>query len=533
MGYLCMQAPSIFNEVIGPVMRGPSSSHCAAALRIGRLARDLMGGQIDEVTIEYDPRGSLATTHESQGSDMGLFGGLLGWAAADERLVDSARAIREAGVRIRMRISEIDGAGHPNTYRLTLKNGAEQHRMSALSTGGGMIEVVEIDGAPVSILGDCFETLVYSDRDIDLLARYLAEQIEPDAILAHRGAGAQFVEVKAQRFLEPNVFERLTTHYGVAGIKQLAPVLPVLSRREVQVPFLTGSEMLAYNEGLALDLWELAVRYESARGNMAPERVLEQMRDLVCTMRASILAGIKGTQYEDRILGYQSGPFQAQMESGRLLDGGILNRTILYVTAMMEVKSAMGVIVAAPTAGACGALPGACIGAAEAMGLGLNEMARAMLAAGMVGVLIAARSTFAAEVCGCQAECGAGSGMAAAGLVTLAGGTTVQAVAAASMALQNVLGLVCDPVANRVEAPCLGRNVMAASNALACANMALAGYDPVIPLDEVIEAMDQVGRSLPRELRCTALGGLSVTPTSVEIAKRLGRAGITEDTEEN
>ena len=199
------------------------------------------------------------------------------------------------------------------------------------------------------------------------------------------------------------------------------------------------------------------------------------------------------------------------MESGRLLDAGVLNRIILYVTALMETKSAMGVIVAAPTAGACGALPGACIGAADAMGLGLDEMTRAMLAAGLIGVLIAARSTFAAEVCGCQAECGAGSGMAAAALVTLAGGTTGQAVAAASMALQNVLGLVCDPVANRVEVPCLGRNVMAASNALACANMALAGYDPVIPLDEVIEAMDRVGRSLPRELRCTALGGLSTT----------------------
>jgi L-serine dehydratase len=112
--------------------------------------------------------------------------------------------------------------------------------------------------------------------------------------------------------------------------------------------------------------------------------------------------------------------------------------------------------------------------------------------------------------------------MAAAALVTLAGGSTQQAVAAASMALQNVLGLVCDPVANRVEVPCLGRNVMAASNALACANMALADYDPVIPLDEVLAAMDEVGRSLPAKLRCTALGGLSVTPTSIELAERLG-----------
>jgi L-serine dehydratase len=144
-----------------------------------------------------------------------------------------------------------------------------------------------------------------------------------------------------------------------------------------------------------------------------------------------------------------------------------------------------------------------------------------MLAGGLIGIFIAGKSTFAAEEAGCQAECGSGSAMAAAALVTLAGGSTKQAVSAASMALQNSLGMICDPVANRVEVPCLGKNIMAAVNALACANMAMADYDPVIPLNEVIETMDRVGRSLPRELRCTALGGLSITKTSKEIELRL------------
>lgn len=111
--------------------------------------------------------------------------------------------------------------------------------------------------------------------------------------------------------------------------------------------------------------------------------------------------------------------------------------------------------------------------------------------------------------------------MAAAALVTLAHGTANQAVNAASMALQNTLGMICDPVGNRVEVPCLGKNVMAAGNALACANMALANFDAVIPLDEVIETMDRVGKSMPSELRCTALGGLAITKTSKEIEKRL------------
>jgi L-serine dehydratase len=211
------------------------------------------------------------------------------------------------------------------------------------------------------------------------------------------------------------------------------------------------------------------------------------------------------------------------MENHRLIDAGVLNRIIMDTTALMESKSAMGVIVAAPTAGSCGGLPGACIGAADAMGLSMADQVPAMLAGGMVGVFIAAHATFAAEVGGCQAECGAGSGMAAAALVTLAGGSTQQAVNAASMALQNVLGMVCDPVANRVEVPCLGKNVMAASNALACANMALSGYDPVIPLDEVIQTMDAVGKMLPSALRCTGYAGLSVTRTAKEIEKQLAQ----------
>jgi L-serine dehydratase len=279
--------------------------------------------------------------------------------------------------------------------------------------------------------------------------------------------------------------------------------------------------MLDYNIGKELSLWELAVHYESARGNISHDLVIDQMKEIVCILQKSIQQGIQGTKYADRILGYQSGQFQTLMENHQLLESGMLNQIILYVTAMMEVKSSMGVIVASPTAGACAGLPGACIGAASAMGLSLEETTHAMLAAGMIGVFIAAHATFAAEVGGCQAECGAGSGMAAAALVTLARGTASQAVNASSMALQNILGMICDPVANRVEVPCLGKNVMAASNALACANMALADFDAVIPLDEVIETMDRVGKSIPAQLRCTALGGLSITRTSKAIERQL------------
>jgi L-serine dehydratase len=512
--------PSIFNDVIGPVMRGPSSSHCAAALRIGRIARDLMDAKIENVLIEFDTRGSLATTHESQGSDMGLFGGLLGWEAADERLAESARAIREAGIRVQIEIKDM-GAQHPNTYKLTLENSAEQHTLTAISTGGGMMEIVEIDGIAVSMAGDYFETLLYPNAEDEAVAKYLRENIEADEILLLRGADRRIIEIKAQNFLEDRLISALHAQYDIKHVKTIPPVLPVMSRKKISVPFITCEEMLQYNAGKNLALWELAVHYESARGNMSHEQVWQRMAEIVRLMQKSILDGIAGTKYADRILGHQSGLFQTRMANRQLLDGGMLNQMILYVTAMMEVKSSMGVIVAAPTAGACAGLPGACIGAATSLGLSVDEMTQAMLSAGMIGVFIAAHATFAAEVGGCQAECGSGSGMASAALVTLANGTLKQCVDAASMALQNVMGMVCDPVANRVEVPCLGKNVMAASNALACANMALADYDAVVPLDEVIETMDRVGKSIPHELRCTALGGLSITRASKEIEERL------------
>ena len=454
---------SIFNDVIGPVMRGASSSHCAAALRIGRLARDLMGGDITNVLIEFDKNGSLPNTHESQGSDMGLFGGLLGWDAADERLPNSPEVLAAAGVHVTINYVDIADP-HPNTYRLTLRNSREQHTMIAISTGGGMIEVLDIDGTPVSL------------------------------------DGGSRVEVSG---------------------RVLNQVLPVMSQPDARLPFRSCAELMQLDGGREIPLWKWAVEYEKARGALTDDQVLAMMVDIVRILRRSIAQGIAGTTYADRILGHQSGQFAEKMKSGGLLNGGALNRAVLYVTSLMEIKSSMGVIVAAPTAGACAALPGATIAMAEEMGLGEEDMARAMLAAGAIGLFIAGPWTFAAEVGGCQAEGGSAAAMAAAALVTLGGGNLTQATSAASMAMQSMLGLICDPVAARVEIPCLGKNVIAASNAVSCANMALAGFDAVIPFDEVVDAARRVADNMPREHRCTALGGLATTPTAIKLSADL------------
>ena len=506
--------PSIFNDVIGPVMRGPSSSHSAASVRIGRLARDLCGGTPDAVRIEFDTEGSLATTHDSQGSDMGLFGGLLGWEADDPRLPDSAAAVRAAGIDVRIEIAPLHDP-HPNTYRLAMSKDGALHRLVALSTGGGMIEVVAIDDAPVKLFGDYAVTVLDVEGDGRALAATLAEREDVDEV-ALAGAGGATVIVCAQQFVDAAVLAGLP---GIRRARRLAPVLPVRSRKGLQVPFLHAGELTG--DLTQCRLSDRALDFECARGGLTRAEVFERMRGILAIFRAGVRQGLAGTEYHDRILPRQSHRFAALLAEGRLLDGGLLNRAILYVTALMEVKSSMGVIVAAPTAGSCATFPGTTLAAAELLGAGEEETLRAMLAAGLIGVFVATRSSFAAEVGGCQAETGAAAAMAAAALVELMGGSAAQALGAGSHALQNVLGLICDPIANRVEAPCLGRNIAGASNAIASANIALAGYDPLVPLDEVLDAHREISERMARELRCTALGGLSVTPTSKAIEARL------------
>jgi L-serine dehydratase len=478
-----------------------------------------MDGQIKDILIEFDPNGSLATTHRSQGSDMGLFGGFLGWEAYDERLPDSDAHLAAAGIRVDIQIRDIK-ADHPNTYKIRLSNDTETRDLTAISTGGGMIEVVEIDGVAVSMAGDFVETLIYCTAPEEIIA-FLKASIPYDSIAFHEGEETSFIEVKSQAPLDAIMSEELRAMKGVLCIKCLKPVLPVMSRHDLHVPFISCDEMLAYNEGKGKSLWELAVDYEAARGNISAEEVFEKMRAIIHIMGNAIESGLKGTHYEDRILGSQSLQFKEKFAANQLVGGDANNRIVMYVSAIMEVKSSMGVIVAAPTAGSCGALPGALFGTAHSLGLPEDEIVKAMLAAGLIGVFIAAHATFAAEVGGCMAETGSGGGMAAAGIVVMKGGTLEQSIAAASLALQNSLGIICDPIGNRVEAPCLGRNVMAASNAIACANMALSDYVQLIPLDQVIETMKAVGDQIHHTLRCTNLGGLSITKAAKQIEAQL------------
>lgn len=517
--------PSIFNDVVGPVMRGPSSSHTAASVRIGNLSTGLLRDPIIEALIEFHPKGSLATTYRSQGSAIGLVAGLLGYDTKASEIITAEEEAAKKGLRITFRITDYQ-ANHPNTYRISLKSiSGETASLTAISTGGGMIEIIEINGFAISICGDFHETLLQQSTPLHQTSKNALHELETkglvDYVLIIETAKGVLVNIKSKEPLSAMLLNGIQKHCETAQIRQLQPVLPTLSRKKCTVPFLSAAEIIDAASKNQTDLAELALLYESIRGACSKLEVWEKMSAIVHIMQTSIESGLQGTTYEDRILGSQSGKIQEAIATKKAIPCELNNTVIACTMAMMEVKSSMGVIVAAPTAGACAVLPGSILGMAKALNLNHKQCVKAMLAAGLIGVLIVERSTFSAEICGCQAECGAGSGMAAAGIVQMMNGSAEQAIHAASMSLQNIMGMVCDPVANRVEVPCLGKNVMGAVNAIAMANMALAGIDAVIPLDEVIHAMDIVGRSIPRELRCTGYGGLSITPASKKIEQML------------
>jgi len=477
-------------------MRGPSSSHSAGSLRIGRLCRDLLGGNVTAIDCEYDPNGSLATTHLSQGSDLGLTGGLLGWEANDERLPDYLEHAQDAGLHFAVHIIDY-GAGHPNTYRLRLRNGDEQHVVTAISLGGGMIEVTDIDGMSVSLEGDQYVLVAFAVDGSPLGVRCSTQPLADDAV------------------------KDFKTETGAATVRHLQPVVPVCGDETTQVPFRNAGEMLAYDGDRNSSLPQLALEYEAARSGMDHNELRKHVRHVLTTMQESLRIGRAGTSYADRILPSQVGHYQAAEKEGTLIGGDAFNEVVISVTSVLEAKSAMEVIVAAPTAGSCGVVPGALLGIGATLGASEDRLVDALLTAGLIGMFIADGATFAAEEGGCMAECGSASGMSAAALVMMADGTTPQALAAASQALQNSFGMTCDTVANRVEAPCLGKNTMAAANALAAANMALAGFDHLIPIDEVIAAMSVVGKQMPRELCCTGLGGIAICPSSKALEARL------------
>jgi L-serine dehydratase len=230
-------------------------------------------------------------------------------------------------------------------------------------------------------------------------------------------------------------------------------------------------------------------------------------------MKSSIDKGFQNKNIKMQLLRPSARSLMQKECKGQLAIGGLHTRAAARALAVMHVSNSMGVVCAAPTGGSAGVIPAVIESLIEEKSLSSVQAAMALFAAGAIGLIIAKRATFAAEVAGCQVEIGAAAAMAAAATIEAAGGKPSQATNAAAISLQNTMGSICDPVQGMCEIPCHTRNAVAASNAFVCADLILGGYENPIPLDETIDAALSVGKMLPSELRCTAKGGLAMCPS--------------------
>ena len=286
--------------------------------------------------------------------------------------------------------------------------------------------------------------------------------------------------------------------------------------------FLTIAQLTGEAEAAGEPISALVLRQQSEELERPQEDLLRQMSESLEVMRRSVEAGSDGTlRSASGLTGGEAFRMRRWAQSGEALCGGIFAGALARALAVSGYNAAMGRIVAAPTAGSCGILPGAVLTLLEERELPWEAGVRALFTASAVGMVIARGACIAGAQGGCQAECGSASAMAAAALVELAGGTPAMAGHAVAIALKNILGLVCDPVAGLVEIPCIKRNAGGVANAFAAAEMALAGIESAIPPDEVIAAMKRVGEQLPRSLKETAEGGLAVTPTGLRLRREL------------
>ncbi|ERI92607.1 L-serine dehydratase, iron-sulfur-dependent, alpha subunit [Clostridiales bacterium oral taxon 876 str. F0540] len=284
----------------------------------------------------------------------------------------------------------------------------------------------------------------------------------------------------------------------------------------------TGEELIEICKKENLSIAEYTIREEIKESGLSRETILEKMAKNLEVMKESANRGLKNKVVSvSGLIGGDAQRLYNYLEKGNTLCDKFILKAMARALSSSEVNAAMGRIVAAPTAGSCGIMPAVIISAAEKLGKSDKEMIEALFTASGVGIIIAKNATVSGAEGGCQAEVGSASAMASAAVVEMMGGTPDQALNAGAIIIKNILGLVCDPIAGLVEAPCAKRNASGTVAALTTADLVMSGVKSIIPFDDTVLAMYRVGKSMPCELRETALGGLASTPTGIKLRKQV------------
>ncbi len=531
-------------DIVGPVMVGPSSSHTAGALRIAAMTRALLDRPPADVTFTL--YGSFSRTYRGHGTDRALVAGLLGFAADDLRIRDSFRLAQEAGLSFRFEVDPRTKVRHPNTVDLRVTDvDGDVLEVRGESIGGGAARLVRVDGFEVDLTGEFSALIVYQcDRPgtLGFLATTLGRHdINIGSVLLfrnHRGGDA-FNVLEVDNPVPQEVLDEIQADSRVSRVRLMPAadlaehgvegpgsddVAPVLAPAEAEarfrkVDYEDGTALLAYAEAEGVTLGQAFLAREELRLAMQGSRGdagRPYLRRALDVMRESVRLPLARTpQTMGGLIGGEARRVDRMLTGGSGKDLDTYTCAAAYAMAVLETNASMGRIVAAPTAGSAGVVPGVLFALQEERALSDEELVDALATAAAVGYVVTRNATVAGAEGGCQAEMGTASAMAAAAAVQLEGGTPRQALTAAAIALTNMLGLVCDPVGGLVEEPCQKRNASAAANALVSARMALAGVASTAPFDETVDAMRRVGAALPMELRETALGGIATCASCV------------------
>lgn len=286
--------------------------------------------------------------------------------------------------------------------------------------------------------------------------------------------------------------------------------------------FSSGKELLELCSKHDKKIYQIMLEKEIGLSGLSEEEIRAKMKESLDIMKDSVNSALnEDIKSVGGLIGGEAKKINERREKHKPVCGPVMSRAISSAMGVLEVNAAMGKIVAAPTAGSAGIIPGTLVTIQEEFDFSDEEIINALITASAVGMVITKNATVAGAEGGCQAETGSAAAMVAAAVVELMGGTPEESLSAASMCISNILGLVCDPIAGLVEAPCQMRNALGAANALISAEVALSGVLNVIPFDEVVETMYKVGRAIPFELRETALGGLADTPTGRKIKQEI------------
>lgn len=522
---------SIFNHTLAPVTPGPSSSNTCGPARIALFAHRMFGGIPQKAVIEYSKFGAFPTTMFGMKSDFSFVNGLLG---KDQNAPDYKQCYEcaaKAGLEVSFKEVEDLTVGGYEAARLRLY-GADGSCLVLVgeSLGGGSFLMHSIDDIPIESHGAYYELFVMLQGEDP----ETAEQIEKIlgrageilcGTVRTAGGGRSILQAKFTAAPEEALLQKIRAESAVLWARMMEPVVPEVILPGAKPPFENAAGMEEYCERTGRTPAQAAVDYEAAVSGWSGAQIRSYAEELLAIMREGEEAGTETAFTFPGILEQKGPSLHRAMKDHPAPSLGFLDEAIPAALGIMEYSNASGKIVCVPTGGSSGIVPGLLLTAAGSMGKTGQELADALLVAGLVGVLMMVEgNNFSGGMTGCQAEIGCGTAMAAAGLAAMMGGSAKQVCDAACMGLQSFFGLVCDPVCGFVQVPCLARNMAAVSVAATCAKTVLAGFEVLIPLDEMIVAFIDGGRTIMSTIGI-GKGGCCATPA----AKRLKSAREKQD----